>query len=303
MDDAAAADGLTFVEGRPSAFLRSCVTELTAYTERRQKPWTRRQPPFSGVVVIFGFGEPIGLSGPGARERLASFCGGLHDTYVDTTTAGVAEGVQVNLTPLGARRLFGMPMSELANRVVSLEEVLGRWARESVERLAATPSRHDRLALLDALLTRRIQAAPDPDPRVGRAWRRLRASRGALPIAELAGELGWSHRHLVSRFHDQIGMAPKAVARVLRFEHAAGRLRAGLPPADTAAVCGYYDQAHMSRDFRALAGVTPRELAGVTPRELAGVTPREPAGVTPRELAGVTPREPAAPRRPIAVAG
>ncbi|MBG0832785.1 AraC family transcriptional regulator [Planomonospora sp. ID67723] len=272
MDDTAATGGLTSVEGRPGAFLRPYVTELTAYTERYEEPLTRRQPPFAGVVVIFGFGEPLGLSGPGTRGRLASFAGGLHTTYVDTTTAGVAEGVQVNLTPLGARRLFGLPMSELANRVLSLDDVLGPWAGTAVERLAATPGRHDRLALLDALLTRRIHAAPDPDPRVRWAWQRLRAARGALPIAELTGELGWSHRHLVSRFHDQIGMSPKAVARVMRFEHAAARLRAGLPAADTAAACGYYDQAHMSRDFRAMAGTTPRQLAGLWPERPIAVS-------------------------------
>ncbi|WP_084780546.1 AraC family transcriptional regulator [Planobispora rosea] len=260
MDGTAATGGLTFVEGRPGAFLRPYVTELSAYSERYEEPLARRQPPFAGVVVIFGVGEPLALSGPGGRAVLASFAAGLHDTYVDTTTVGAAEGVQVNLTPLGARRLFGMPLSELANRVVSLEDVLGPWAGVAVERLAGISGRHDRLALLDALLARRIQAAPDPDPRVGWAWRRLRATRGTIPITELAGELGWSHRHLVTRFRDQIGTTPKAAARVLRFEHAAARLRAGLSPADTAAACGYYDQSHMNRDFRAMAGITPREL-------------------------------------------
>nr|BFE82233.1 hypothetical protein GCM10020093_048340 [Planobispora longispora] len=68
-------------------------------------------------------------------------------------------------------------MSELAHRVVSLDDVLGPWAGAAVERLAAVPDWHDRLALLDALLTRRIHAAPESDPRVGWAWRRLRASR------------------------------------------------------------------------------------------------------------------------------
>ncbi|GIH78798.1 helix-turn-helix domain-containing protein [Planobispora longispora] len=272
MDGTAVTGGLTFAEGRPGAFLRPYVTELSAYAERYEEPLIRRQPPFAGVVVIFGLGEPIGLSGPGTRERLASFAGGLHDVYVDTVIAGATEGVQVNLTPLGARRLFGLPMSELAHRVVSLDDVLGPWAGAAVERLAAVPDWHDRLALLDALLTRRIHAAPESDPRVGWAWRRLRASRGALPIAELAGELGWSHRHLVSRFHDQIGMSPKAVARVMRFEHAAGRLRAGLPAADTAAACGYYDQAHMNRDFRAMAGATPRQLARPWPEGSVAVS-------------------------------
>nr|WP_260407814.1 helix-turn-helix domain-containing protein [Planomonospora venezuelensis] len=156
-------------------------------------------------------------------------------------------------------------MGELANRVVPLEDALGPWAGAAVERLAEATGRSARLALLDALLTRRIQAAPAPDPRIVRAWERLSATRGRVPIAALAGELGWSHRHLAARFRDQIGMTPKSVARVLRFEHAVARLRAGRPPADTAAACGYYDQAHMNRDFRAMAGVTPRGLVAPWP--------------------------------------
>ncbi|MFF3440080.1 helix-turn-helix domain-containing protein [Streptosporangium sp. NPDC002721] len=268
MDDAAVAEGLTFTESDPGPFLRPYVTHLSAYTERHATPAPRRQPPFAGVVMIFGFGAPLVLSGPAGFRRLASFAGGLHDTYVDTTTAGVAEGVQVNLTPLGARRLLGVPLRELTNRVVSLEEVLGGWATATVERLAEVPDRTARIALLDEALSGRIAEAPGPDPRVRWAWDRLVATRGTLSVASIAAELGWSHRHLVSRFHDQIGLAPKAAARVLRFEHATGRLRSGMSLADTAATCGYYDQAHMNRDFRAMAGATPREL--VPPSHVPG---------------------------------
>jgi AraC-like DNA-binding protein len=260
VENATTVEGLTFSEGEPSAFLRPYVTHLSAYTELRSEPLSRREPPFAGAVMIFGFNAPLGLSGPDGFRRLRSFVGGLHDIYVDTTTAGVAEGVQVNLTPIGARRLLGVPMRELANRVVSLEEVLGRWATTTVERLAEAPGRAARLALLDEALSRRIGEAPEPDRRIGWAWDRLLAARGAVSVSSMADELGWSHRHLVSRFHDQIGLAPKAVARVLRFEHAVDRLRAGGSLAGTAVTCGYYDQAHMNRDFRAMAGATPREL-------------------------------------------
>ncbi|MFI6512091.1 helix-turn-helix domain-containing protein [Streptosporangium sp. NPDC050855] len=259
-NETGAAEGLSFTVGEPGSLLRPHVTEMSAYSERYALPRARRQPPFPGIVMIFGFGAPLALSGPGGDRRLASFAAGLHDTYVDTVTAGTAEGLQVDLTPFGARRLLGVPLRELANRVVSLEEVLGGWATTTIERLAETPGRAARLALLDAVLGRRIGEAPAPDRRVAWAWGRLVAARGAVPVASLAAELGWSHRHLVSRFHDQIGLAPKAAARVLRFQHATGRLRSGLSAADTAAACGYYDQAHMNRDFRAMAGATPGEM-------------------------------------------
>ncbi|MFC6576050.1 AraC family transcriptional regulator [Planomonospora parontospora] len=260
MEEVVTTGGLTYAAAEPSPALQPYVRQLSAYSERYDTPLERRQPPFAGIVLIFGFGAPLGLDGPGGARRLASFTGGLHETYVDTVTTGAAEGVQVDLTPAGARRLLGIPLSELANRVIPLEEALGPWAGTAVERLAGAGDRHARLALLDGLLVRRIHTAPDPDPRVGWAWSRLVATGGAAGVAALARELGWSHRHLVARFRDQIGLTPKAAARVLRFEHALDRLRGGARPADTAAACGYYDQAHMNRDFRTMAGASPGEL-------------------------------------------
>ncbi len=85
---------------------------------------------------------------------------------------------------------------------------------------------------------------------------------GQLSIGTLAEETGWSHRHLVRQFTEEIGLTPKVLARVLRFGQAADRLAhtTGGHLADIAADCGYYNQAHFTRDFRAFAGVTPTEL-------------------------------------------
>jgi AraC-like DNA-binding protein len=261
--EALVAEGLTFREGRISAVLRPYVTEFVAYRESYATPLHRRRPPFGGIVMIFGFTERMGLVDPrkpDSPQRLASFVGGLADVYTDTTTVGRAEGIQVNLTPIGARLLFGMPMSELANQLVSIEDVLGRWGPETIARLAGLPRWADRLTLLDDLLTRRLLDADHLGPQIPWAWDRLVNTRGTVRIAELADKLGWSHRHLVARFHDEVGLAPKATARILRFEHALRHLEAGPSLADVAVRCGYYDQAHMNRDFRTMAGESPTRL-------------------------------------------
>ena len=90
------------------------------------------------------------------------------------------------------------------------------------------------------------------------AWNRL--TGGAARVDELARELGWSRRHFTQRFKNELGLAPKTLARVARFQRARQQLSAGTPLGRIALDCGYYDQAHMNRDFRALAGRPPGEL-------------------------------------------
>jgi len=95
---------------------------------------------------------------------------------------------------------------------------------------------------------------------VARAWAVLVRTCGAIPVPRLAEEVGWSVRHLENRFREQIGLGPKAAARVLRLQRARRLLAAGQGPAETAALCGFYDQAHLSAEFKAMTGCTPREF-------------------------------------------
>jgi transcriptional regulator GlxA family with amidase domain len=95
---------------------------------------------------------------------------------------------------------------------------------------------------------------------VRHAHDRLVATGGAVRVEQLARETGWSRRHLSARFREEVGMPPKAFARLVRFQRAAGLLRAGADLADAAYACGYADQPHMNRDFRDLFGAPPSQL-------------------------------------------
>jgi len=82
-------------------------------------------------------------------------------------------------------------------------------------------------------------------------------------VSALAAGTGWSDRHLTSRFRAEIGLTPKAAARVIRFDRAKRLLircaDTGTRLADLAVACGYFDQAHLAREFRALAGCPPSQ--------------------------------------------
>ena len=248
------------------------VSQLEGWTHLRGGRMRLREVPFPGVPLILNLGAPWHVENgavPAAKRRHDSFLAGLH------TTPSLVEGgdswacIELRLTPLGARRLLGWPMHELANRTLELEELLPR-AAELTAALRQTRSWVERFDLVESFLMRRIADSAPPPPALEWSWARLRRSHGRASISALAEELGWSHRRLIARFRDQVGLPPKALARVFRFSRAV-ELLAASPGASLAAVaydCGYFDQAHMNRDFRELAGTTPATL--VSRRTAAG---------------------------------
>ena len=249
----------------PHPSLAPYVSEYFGGTEETVEPLCRRELPADIAPIIINFGAPFRLfdtEDPSRWREVRSFIAGAFDRYVLVGSTGSYGCMQINFTILGARMFFGRPMYELANRVVSLDDAFGAEARRLEMALYDAEDWAARFDLLDDAIAARIARAKLPPPAVTHVMRRLVRSHGAVPIGTLATEAGWSHKHLVSQFTEQIGLAPKTLARVLRFGRAAGRLASstGGHLADIAIDCGYYDQSHFTRDFRAFAGVTPTEL-------------------------------------------
>jgi AraC-like DNA-binding protein len=249
----------------PNPLLAGQVLRYCGYRERTPEPFRRLEAPFCGVVLILTFGERLRLVDAEGSDRLhSSFTGGLTDGPTYTEHPGSQHGIQIDLTPPAARALLGLPLRELTNRVVGLNDVLGPVAGELIERLYELPGWTERFELLDRVLAQRLEAAAALPPALDEAWTRLTETRGRLEIEALAHELGYSRRHFSARFGEELGLPPKAYARVLRFEHAAERLSldTGARFAEIAQHCGYYDQAHLNRDFREFAGTTPGDYVG-----------------------------------------
>ena len=262
-------DRSEYVSGRPHRALTGLVLDYGGYVEVSTVPVRRRQAPTGAVTLILSFGPPLRLYGPAGPSVPSSFLAGMHDAAVVTEFVGVQRGVQVNLTPLGGYVLLGTSMDALTNQVPHLDELAVPALSALPEQLADAPDWPARFARVDAaLLGLRAAARRLPDPEISWAWQQLRRTDGSVGVAELAEGTGWSRRHLLNRFRDQVGLTPKIAGRVLRFERAARLLvpvlADGGPGATAeqsistvAAECGYADHAHMIREFRALAGVTP----------------------------------------------
>jgi AraC-like DNA-binding protein len=212
------------------------------------------------LVINFGGAFAIGLGRtPGAGDRVASFAAGLFAGPVIIDSFGSANCLQIDFTPLGARRFFHMPMTELTDRMVDLGDALGAVGMRFRERLANEPSWDRRFALAERFIAQRVAAAPKPSATVAWAFDRLLTTNGRIQVGTLAGKIGWSRKHLVNRFNTEIGLGPKTLARIVRFNRvmALSKARAAGGWADIAATCGYADQAHLVRDFHHLAGTTP----------------------------------------------
>jgi AraC-like DNA-binding protein len=139
--------------------------------------------------------------------------------------------------------VLGVPASELVDREVPLEQL---WPAAEVRRLAEAA---DPMAALEEVATRRWRS-PDR-AMVGLAA----AARAGRPVGEIADRCGLSPRQLQRRSRAAYGYGPKTLARVLRFQRALALVRGGQPPAMVAALAGYADQPHLTREVRALAGV------------------------------------------------
>lgn len=263
-EHAAAWGSWRLIRADPAPHLRQYVARYTGWWERTAQAVRRTELPAIEIPVILSFGPPTlvhdTLRPEAPPARLTSFMAGLYARAVTVGHEGEGDAVQVDLTPLGARRFLGMPLGELTHRTVELSDLLGPAADRLVEALALAPGWEARFDLLDAAVTRRIAAGRPVSPDVERAWARLARSGGTLRVDELAADLRCSRRHLTARFREELGLPPKALARVLRFQRALELVRSGRDWARIAQACGYYDQPHLNREFRDLAGATPGEL-------------------------------------------
>ena len=254
-----------YVAGRPAAGLRGLVAGYSGYRSEGVPPARHRGLPSPYLTFIVTLDDPLVIAAhPDPRQpasRHGTLLGGLHTAPAIVTHQGRQSGVQISLSPLGARALLGLPAGELAGLDLEADLVLGRIADELADRVRSAPTWTDRFAAIDEVLLRGADRETAVSPEVAHAWRRLLTTGGRVPVAALAAETGWSTRHLAARFRLETGLTPKAAARVVRFDRARRRLQSEpVLLADLAADAGYYDQAHLAREFGALAGCAPRQL-------------------------------------------
>jgi AraC-like DNA-binding protein len=246
------------------------VRSWAGYIERTAGPLRRRELPGPQIVVIFEFGPPLRVFDAGSETKSGKYPGGfvagLADASSMTEHGGFQAGMEVKLSPFGARALFGVPLSEMSRAVLPLADLLAREHRSVADRLASAPSWDARFDIIESLLLNRVRAADFQVTPAIWAARKIEAAEGAIEIGALCRELGYSHKHVLSLFRQDVGLSPKLYARLTRFDATVRKLRAaGIPAldrtwAELAFEHGYADQSHLVRELKHFSGLTPSEL-------------------------------------------
>jgi AraC-like DNA-binding protein len=214
------------------------------------------------IDLIVSLARPIEIARmPGAQSPGAygAFVAGLQQAPALVRMGGDLDCLHVFLKPSAARALLGVSGGELTSRVVHLADISDTMYNELVEHLNGAHTWPQRFAAVDRVLLRRLRPVTMPDA-MASAWRSLAISHGRIAVHELARDIGFSRRQFGERFISEFGIAPKAAARVFRFERACRLfLRSPGRIVDVAIASGFHDQAHMVHEWHALAGCTPKE--------------------------------------------
>ncbi len=268
------ADSLTNVESHsdwavalPAPPLRPYIEQYVGYRMTGMAPGLHRGLPSRHLTFIVSVGPAIDVTtqtDPAqAPDSYRCVVSGLQARPAIISYGAHQEGVAIELSPLGARILLGAPARTLWDASLECADVVGERGWELWERLQGVADWPSRFVVCDDVLTRwAIPEVRVPDE-LSFAWRMLVRSGGTATINDLAAEVGWSRQHLARRFDDEFGLGPKLAARIVRFQRATTMLHSTpsfTTIAQVAASCGYFDQAHLNRDFRELAGCSPSQL-------------------------------------------
>jgi AraC-like DNA-binding protein len=245
--------GQSYVERAPSPALAGTVASV--WIQRvapGAEPYTHRTVPNGSAELNVRIGEEARVSGPRTSPAVGTLDPG-------------ATVIGVRFRPGAADPVLGVPAGELRDLSVEAIDVWGRAAAALGERVAAERRADVALDLLEAEVARRLAPANGPDPVVTEAVERLMPWRGT-GVGELPRTLAISERHLRRRCHAALGVGPKALQRMLRFQGFLALVQrtlatTGAPPDDgiarLAADAGYADQAHLTRECVRLMGIPP----------------------------------------------
>jgi AraC-like DNA-binding protein len=212
--------------------------------------------PDGRVELIFHYGAPFwrhDAAGRVSKQPVSLLVGQMMEPVL-LAPQGIAGVAAIRLRPAAARSLLGFPLQDVSGRFVDLELIFPSLP-SLCARLAEVSDDAARIRTLEQWLSQRTRRSPRPQVEaiVGAIIR----SGGQAPVDVLAARSGTSLRQLERHFRNDVGLTPKALSRIVRLQSALRLVRQGRSLSEVALACGFYDQSHMTRDFREIAAMSP----------------------------------------------
>lgn len=249
---------------RPTGALAEFVDSLWLFSGYAPRHEFEHLLPAGKVTLVINLEEqPMNCYEPRTLALQKTIRGpmlcGVHAGYEVVDTQPQREVMGVEFRPGGAQAFFDLPLDEIQEQDLPLDVAWGGFAAELQDRLLEARSVEKRLAILERALLLRLRDGARLHPVIGKAVASLERGEVPVEIGALAAAAGWSDRYFIRTFSSQVGITPKIYGRIRRFQGVLQRLRNESSPvwADVALTGGYYDQAHLIREFRAFAGMTP----------------------------------------------
>jgi AraC-like DNA-binding protein len=250
---------------RPASPLADYIEFIGDWRSPEVDYWSRALPR-GAVTVIFDVGQrqQLNFYAADGKTRLSvppAFVTGSHTASYVSNIAADEPVMAVHFRPGGAFPFLGIPLSELENTYVGLDQVWGRDGLDLHERLIDAPSTEARFGIVEQFLLSRPWSSVYRDPCVGAAMAAIEGNP-SVRMADIRDLVGMSAKRLIAAFRAEVGLFPKAYARIRRLQAALRLLNAGsVGGARVAADVGYFDQAHFVREFRSFTGMTPTQYA------------------------------------------
>lgn len=231
--------------------------------------------PFGQVSMLFLYGDPHGYSLSGASEPMKdtsnAFMVGQLTQPLWLRFSGHTRLIKIQFKPSGIQQLIPLNMEEFTNvPSIDLESLWGNAVNELLEQLHGCDSDDLRVELLNRFLERRLVPLHMQASYIDYTIKQLECARGNVNIADLEVKLGITGRHLERLFKARVGLTPKEISKVIRLNYAFSCLEKEPEMSLTSLSheSGYYDQAHFSKDFKKIAGISPSRLFSANSSEL-----------------------------------
>lgn len=260
----------TIVDGVDAARIYHPVSPLADHTEiighwHAPVGYRSRALPRGAVTLIIDVGrrQHLDFYADDGRTRLSvppAFLTGSHTASYVSEMAADEPAMAVHFRPGGAFPFLGIPLDDLENAHVGLDQIWGRAGIELHERLIEAPTLAARFSILENFLLSRPWSSARRHPGVAAALAAIE-DNPSIRMADIRDLVGMSTKRLIALFRAEVGLSPKAYARIRRFQAALRLLGTRMPGARVAAEVGYFDQAHFVREFRSFTGMTPTHYA------------------------------------------